>query len=433
MYLSSIDISNVKLLRELNLDFAHDGKPRMWTVLVGENGRCKTSILRAIALAASGAARGNELGDLASLVDKRSGSDADIQALFFLPPDVTREHPARKEGAPLPTLLRSELTIPKGHTSLRGEAKYADSGTVDGADVLFDVRGRNLPGWFVAGYGPTRSLPGPGTTESVSNAATLRLSTLFDRGSVTGTNFADKLENPRAYARLLRDVLIDGELLPADVVDIELRGRGGVRSGKDLVEGSRFKMRSVSGEEVAIPATWLSHGYQSTIAWVADFLGHVVLEVGLESDILASDIVGLVLIDEIDLHLHPRWQARIVEALKRTLPKVQFIVTTHSPMLLPALKREEVVLLDVDDEGNVVAHHPEVSPMLLTGSELYRDFFGIDDVYPRNLAKDYRRYAFLVGNPRRTDDEEREMKALAKKLADLGIDPGWEPVARDAT
>ena len=102
-------------------------------------------------------------------------------------------------------------------------------------------------------------------------------------------------------------------------------------------------------------------------------------------------------------------------------------------MLLPALKREEVVLLDVDDEGNVVAHHPEVSPMLLTGSELYRDFFGIDDVYPRNLAKDYRRYAFLVGNPRRTDDEEREMKALAKKLADLGIDPGWEPVARDAT
>jgi hypothetical protein len=68
--------------------------------------------------------------------------------------------------------------------------------------------------------------------------------------------------------------------------------------------------------------------------------------------------------------------------------------------------------------------------MLLTGSELYRDFFGISELEPRDIAEDHRRYAFLVGNPARTDAEDAEMSALRTKLQRLGLDPGWEPVAR---
>jgi hypothetical protein len=138
-------------------------------------------------------------------------------------------------------------------------------------------------------------------------------------------------------------------------------------------------------------------------------------------------------IDEIDLHLHPRWQARLVTALKAVFPKVQFVVTTHSPMVLPALTSEEVVLLDLDEQGNVTARTSDVSPMLLTGSELYRDFFGIDELEPKSIAEDHRRYAFLVGNPGRTDQEQEEMIALRKKLSGLGIDPGWEPVERSSS
>ncbi len=432
MYLKSIEIENVKLLRELSLDFVNeDGSPRMWTVLIGENGRCKTSILRAIALAASGSARGNELGDLASLVDKRGGGQAEIYAEFELPLDPDREHPRRNAGAAAPTLLSSTLSIPRGMSSMLGESRYLDSDG-DGGDVLFEVRGRNLPRWFVAGYGTNRVLPRPGSVEAVSNASSARLLSLFDRGAIIGTGFADLLEDPKVFARLLRDVLIHGGLLPKDALDIELRGRGGIRSGQDLVEGSRFRMRSGEGE-VAIPATWLSQGYQSTIAWIADFLGHVVLEAGPSTEVDAKGVCGLVLIDEIDLHLHPRWQARLVTALKAVFPKVQFVVTTHSPMVLPALTREEVVLLDVDEQGNVFAKTSDVSPMLLTGSELYRDFFGIDELEPKAIAEDHRRYAFLVGNPGRTDLEQGEMLALRKKLHDLGIDPGWEPVERSST
>jgi len=431
VYIQSIDIENVKLLRELSLDFARDdGTPRMWTVLLGENGRCKTSVLRAIALAASGAARANELGDLASLVDKRGARGAQIDARFSLPPDPLREHPCRFAGSAAPSLVASELAMPPGMTSLRGQSKYLDSGGDEG-DVLFEVRGRNLPRWFVAGYGTNRMLPRAGSVEPVSNASSARLASLFDRGALIGTGFADLLDDPKVFARLLRDVLIRGHLLPDDALEIELRGRGGIRSVQDLVEGSRFRMRSGSGE-VAIPATWLSQGYQSTIAWIADFLGHAVLEAG-EAEVDAKELRGLVLVDEIDLHLHPRWQARLVTALKGAFPKVQFVVTTHSPMVLPALTSDEVVRLEIDERGDVVARRSEISPMLLTGSELYRDFFGIDELEPRNVAEDHRRYGFLVGNPSRTDAEEAEMKTLRDKLQGLGLDPGWEPVPRSTS
>ena len=54
---------------------------------------------------------------------------------------------------------------------------------------------------------------------------------------------------------------------------------------------------------------------------------------------------GVVLIDEIELHLHPGWQRRVVPALERTFPNVQFILTTHSPQVLSSVAREQIVLL----------------------------------------------------------------------------------------
>jgi len=56
---------------------------------------------------------------------------------------------------------------------------------------------------------------------------------------------------------------------------------------------------------------------------------------------------GVVMIDELDLHLHPKWQRRIIEDLRRVFPNIQFIVTTHSPFLIQSLRSgEELVMLD---------------------------------------------------------------------------------------
>lgn len=56
---------------------------------------------------------------------------------------------------------------------------------------------------------------------------------------------------------------------------------------------------------------------------------------------------GIVLIDELDLHLHPRWQRSVVENLRTTFPNIQFICTTHSPFLIQSLRSsEEIIMLD---------------------------------------------------------------------------------------
>ncbi len=86
----------------------------------------------------------------------------------------------------------------------------------------------------------------------------------------------------------------------------------------------------------------LSDGYRNTVAMVAD-IAHRAIRLNPQMGVDASRrIEGVVLIDEIDLHLHPHWQRRIVRDLQRIFPKIQFIATTHSPFILQSLDPGEV-------------------------------------------------------------------------------------------
>ena len=67
----------------------------------------------------------------------------------------------------------------------------------------------------------------------------------------------------------------------------------------------------------------------------------------------ATETPGVVLIDEIDLHLHPRWQRSIMADLRRVFPKIQFIATTHSPIIISAAKDAKIIQLDADGSHEV--------------------------------------------------------------------------------
>ncbi|MFY0583027.1 AAA family ATPase [Cystobacter fuscus] len=79
MYINRLHVKNLKRMRDLSLDFTHEGKPRMWTVLVAENGACKTTLLQAIALVASGSDRANQLADVPSLPDLRRPAEEAVR------------------------------------------------------------------------------------------------------------------------------------------------------------------------------------------------------------------------------------------------------------------------------------------------------------------------------------------------------------------
>jgi hypothetical protein len=303
-------------------------------------------------------------------------------------------------------------------------------GAADG-DPLAQVRSQNLPHWFVAGYGVARAIPDAGTRPRLDQIAADRLATLFDSQlGLTSTAFANYFPKARsrAFAKVLRDTLLRVEDLVPHLTGFELRGHGGVGRAGALQESERFT-QSIGGTTLKLPLTALAHGYQSTVAWIADLVGHILLEAG--ADIPAGEMQGLVLIDELDLYLHPVWQVVLVAALRATFPRLQFVATTHSPLITASLAPDEIVALGFDPKsGDVVRVENHQDPRVLTGTEIYRAYFGLDEIYPDPLGRELRDYRALAANPFRSDVEDKRMTKLHASLAARGVDPRVQPVAR---
>ena len=104
-----------------------------------------------------------------------------------------------------------------------------------------------------------------------------------------------------------------------------------------------------------LPLSNLSDGYRSIIRLASDIAYRAIKlnpHLGIDA---VKKTEGIVLIDEIDMHLHPKWQQKIVSDLKTTFPKIQFIITTHSPFIVQSLKADEILNLD----NNTIDEHPD--------------------------------------------------------------------------
>jgi predicted ATP-dependent endonuclease of OLD family len=314
MYLRDLHIRNFKLLRDFKLSFSDEsGKPRMWTVILGENGTGKTSILQAIALAAAGERNLSGLGaNVSSLPDKRAPKEPlQIDAAFSLDARhrEQRSYPGlagkRVTGE---VWIDSKVTLRPGAKTFRAHSLYRAEKTDE--DPIDAARASDEKFWFVAAYGIQRFLPrDPTQRPTLEHASIDRLRPAFQPVDLVGTNFANILRGKKAtmYAKVLRQTLFGVEDLLPGFRNLELRGQGGARTAQHIQESHRFIQKLPSGD-LKLAASWLSHGYQSTIAWIADLVGQILWEAKATEPLDASEMEGLVLIDEIDLYLHPRWQ-----------------------------------------------------------------------------------------------------------------------------
>lgn len=100
-----------------------------------------------------------------------------------------------------------------------------------------------------------------------------------------------------------------------------------------------------NNEHVRIPVSQLSDGYKCTISLIADIAYRMAILNPQLLDKVLTETEGIVLIDEIDLHLHPTWQKRILKDLMNIFPKVQFIVSTHAPEVINSAKSDSIVIL----------------------------------------------------------------------------------------
>ncbi|WFU00694.1 AAA family ATPase [Rhizobium sp. CB3171] len=162
---------------------------------------------------------------------------------------------------------------------------------------------------------------------------------------------------------------------------------------KDLV------LQYAEGRSVAFSD--LSDGYRNVVAMVADLaIKIVMLNPHLGAEALAKTD-GVVMIDELDLHLHPKWQRRIVDDLRRTFPNVQFICTTHSPFIVQSLRSgEELIVLD----GQAI---PDVANLSI--QEVAEGLMGVDD------SGVSRRYGEMKDTARELLEEIEENRPIPKE------------------
>lgn len=193
---------------------------------------------------------------------------------------------------------------------------------------------------------------------------------------------------------------------------------------------STLRARGPAVGEVDFAA--LSDGYLTTAGLVVDIIYRWKLRAarfGRKLDANFTDTMrGVVLVDEIDLHLHPVWQMRVLTDLRSAFPRLTFIGTTHNPITLVGTR--DVVVLRREG-GRVTATRLDEDARLMTASQIYRAFFGIADLFPHELGEKLRRYGLLAGDPTRTDDQDAEVKRLRAELKTAGVDPGWDPVERE--
>jgi len=106
--------------------------------------------------------------------------------------------------------------------------------------------------------------------------------------------------------------------------------------------------RDMNGQKVSYRIDQLSDGYKTVLAMVMDIAARMAEANPYMQNPLESSAV--VMIDEVDLHLHPRWQQRILIDLQNTFPNAQFIVTTHSPQVLTTVKAQHIQAIVIQDE-----------------------------------------------------------------------------------
>ncbi|RLD21546.1 MAG: hypothetical protein DRI69_03760 [Bacteroidetes bacterium] len=364
MRLKKLDLKNFRLFSNFELEMPDSNL----IVLVGNNGAGKTSILDAIALCFT-----HFTGELLSKSERYN-----IES-WFLVDDVRH---GNKEGK---VTIDFEYEIPAQNEFFNNE-NHTKSITVNRDINEPNLKFEKLPKGFVdrikkllndnklssipiiAYYNANRTTSGT-DRKSTSSVTYNNMLIAYERAlNIQEPNFASfeewfiqQTRQENAYKVEKEDLTIElpalknvrqafmsfiKEIEPGVYSDLVVKGESSVKT--DFSERIK-EFLSIEKNGTELKFKQLSNGERMVVGLVCEIARRLTIANDNAEDALTGD--GVVLIDEIDLHLHPNWQRTIVSALQMTFPNVQFIITTHSPLVLSGIKRESLLLLK---KGEVV-------------------------------------------------------------------------------
>lgn len=149
-------------------------------------------------------------------------------------------------------------------------------------------------------------------------------------------------------------------------------------------------------EQGTLPLALLSDGIRSMLTLVADIAFRAAQLNPNLGPFAAEQVHGVVLVDEVDMHLHPEWQQSVLSSLREAFPKVQFIVTTHSPQVLSTVEKECVRVLGRDASGDLAAAMPLASTYGEESGNVLQAVMHVNPMPPVSERKDLERLAEWV-------------------------------------
>jgi predicted ATP-binding protein involved in virulence len=166
-----------------------------------------------------------------------------------------------------------------------------------------------------------------------------------------------------------------------------------------------------------VPLRQLGYGYQTLITWVTDLANRMAERYPHSPDPLGE--AAVVLVDEIDLHLHPRWQRQLMDFLTNRFPKVQFIVTAHSPLVAQASADANLVVLRREGDQVVIDNDVDNIRGWRIDQILTSGLFGLKSARPPQLENLLSERKAILTKPKLSPSDKRKLAEIESKIGEL--------------
>lgn len=363
MRINRLELNNFRNFEKAAFEF-----PTNFTVVIGENGKGKSSILQGLRLAVGTFLLGIDEADRYH-IQKEDIRRIDLNNRFV--PQKNCSFSASGVIANREIVWKRTITKPGGRTDYKEAYSLIDIAKELNDAVNEDMREDvDLP---VIGFFSTARL----WVESKQTFKSKKKGSRLKDGYSKCVDERSDKKSPMGWIKFaswkkLKDkpesVLLDAVLEAIDICVQNWKPTEWDEDTDDL--GGEFT--DENGETKFLPLFYLSDGLRTMAAMVAETAYRcVILNAHLGRDAVKLS-KGVILIDEIDMHIHPKWQQHVVSDLKKAFPNIQFIVTTHSPFIVQSLNSDELINLD---------RISDVDPNRLTIDEVSTNIMGLDDSY----------------------------------------------------
>lgn len=328
MHIQRIRISNIKSIESLDWSIPKD-QAAGWHVIIGDNGSGKSTLLRAIALALIGPVEAGGLRLDWGTWPRGETKSASIRLDLSYDSKIDQfTGPGRRGAEMVPAAVQIE------HDGYKAEIKKNSNVKPNPERHIWSGAG----GWFSTAYGPFRRFSGGDIEYERLSSFRSRLAahlSVFNEAFALGEGLRWLQE--LQFRRLERQP--EGDLLERLMAFVNQEGFLPHRTRIREITSSGVIFTDANGQPVLVEN--LSDGYRSMLSMTFELIRQMVNAYGPQAIFDRNDPTiitapGVVLIDEVDAHLHPSWQKRVGLWFRQHFPQVQFIVTTHSPLVCQA-------------------------------------------------------------------------------------------------